>query len=185
MRRRTEDDMSLRTALRELPQRDPPEAAWGKIQAKLDELPPMRSKRRLRPPLAIAASLVFAAAAAVLLYTATIQDQPQLAVTGIEPGRDATDDQPGDLAALVEESARLERTLYALPRFDGVVRVGTASTIAGLEDHIAWIDAELSASEALDADPGYRQVLWQERVEIMNALIDVQYAQLPAFVLLQ
>jgi len=93
--------------------------------------------------------------------------------------------QPEALAALVAESARLERTLVALPRYDGVVRVGTASTIAGLEDHIAWIDDTLSASEAYDVDPVYRQALWRERVEMMTALIDVQYAQLPATVLLQ
>jgi len=182
MRRRAEDDLSLRAALRALPRHEPPAAVWDRVQAKLAEgAQAQRTTRRRWTHIALAASIVLAAVTALLTQ---MSSQGGNEATPLE-GPFTAGLPPAELADLVAESERLERTLVALPRFDGVVRVGTASTIAGLEDHIAFIDAEISASEALDADPIYRQALWQERVEVMNALVDVQYARIPAAMLFQ
>lgn len=183
MRRQFKDDMSLRAALRELPPREPPAAVWERIQADLAAVAePPAGYRPRRADVALAACIAVCATAALFVGFAyeRLDDASMVTASSNEAVH-----EPVELAALVAESARLERTLVALPRYDGVVRVGTASTIAGLEDYIAWIDAEMSATEAFDVDPGYRQVLLQERVELMTALIDVQYAQLSATVLLQ
>jgi hypothetical protein len=200
MRRRTEDDLSLRSALRGLPQREPPAALWGRIEAALAEHDADNvSAQAPAAPLG-AASIRYALAAgvaAVALLAAFVLTGHLRTSDSLEPVQrvvdapettvvtdDLTRDDLGDFAELLAESARLERALVAMPRHEGVIRVGTAGTIAGLEDHIAWIDAELSASAALEFDPSYQEGLWRDRVLVMNALVDVHYAQLPVRVLL-
>jgi hypothetical protein len=53
----------------------------------------------------------------------------------------------------------------------------TAGAIVGLEDRIAFVDAQLSYAAAQDLAPPYREALWGERVELMNALVFVRFAQ--------
>ncbi len=185
--------MSLRAALRRLPKREPPPEIWRRIEAGLAEHD--RSKPGDVPSKThdrCALHYMFAAAiAASVVLTVTLligrADAPQSAAP-VQRVTDAVLEPPERSAAIAEllaESARLERVLIAFPRHDGVIRVATAGTIAGLEDQIAWIDSELSTSAALDDDdPMYQEVLWRERVEVMNALVDVHYAQVPSRVLL-
>ncbi|HUF71934.1 MAG TPA: hypothetical protein VMR74_03430 [Gammaproteobacteria bacterium] len=81
---------------------------------------------------------------------------------------------------LVEQTAQLEQLLALMPAPRRAMRAGTASTIVGLEDRIALIDAVLESPDA--AEPEYREALMRDRVEIMNALVNVRYAQSRAFV---
>jgi hypothetical protein len=53
----------------------------------------------------------------------------------------------------------------------------TAMTIAGLEDRIGMIDAQLTYSTARGVAQPEREALWGERVELMNALVHVRFAQ--------
>ncbi|HSD73489.1 MAG TPA: hypothetical protein VLB75_01895 [Steroidobacteraceae bacterium] len=78
---------------------------------------------------------------------------------------------------LVAESQRLESLLAALPREPRLTRAQTALTVADLEDRIQWVDYRLGlASEAgLDAEPAER--LWRERVDLLNSLVAVRYAE--------
>jgi hypothetical protein len=78
--------------------------------------------------------------------------------------------------ALVAESARLERLLAEMPAPRPLMAGSTASTIVGLEDRIAFVDEQLSVAAAGDVASLYRQALWGERVELMNALVYVRYA---------
>jgi hypothetical protein len=57
----------------------------------------------------------------------------------------------------------------------------TAGTIVGLEDRIAYVDAQLSYAAARDLAPPYRRALWGERVELMNTLVYVRLAQMQGF----
>ena len=57
----------------------------------------------------------------------------------------------------------------------------TAGTIVGLEDRIAYVDAQLSYAAARGLAPPYRKALWGERVELMNALVQVRFAQTQGF----
>jgi hypothetical protein len=84
-------------------------------------------------------------------------------------------------ASLVQESARLERVLDGLRAQPRVVRVGTAATIAGLEDRIAWIDDRLMFARPLGLSPVERQALYRQRVELLNALVQVRYADARRF----
>jgi hypothetical protein len=83
---------------------------------------------------------------------------------------------------LVEESMRLEELLALMPAPRRVMRADTASTIVGLEDRVALIDAALSQTGAEADVPEYRTALMLDRVEVMNALVNVRYAQSRAFV---
>lgn len=184
MRRRTEDDLSLRAALRSLPDLDPPQAAWERLQSALDErelnaeAASPRSHARIR--YALAASIAVLALFSATLFIATNPLRTPVGQSADVTPQRAEPNVSLALADLVAESARLERELTALPRYRGAMRVGTAGTIAGLEDQIAWIDTALTTNVAFDADTNYQEDLWRERVEVMNALVEVHYAQLPA-----
>src|SRR5690606_15320569 len=94
-----------------------------------------------------------------------------------EPQSEPESDPSADYARLVAESARLELMLAALDRPPRLMNAGTALTIAGLEDYIVLVDEQLNYAEARDVDLRYREALWRERVDAMNALLHVRYAQ--------
>jgi len=83
---------------------------------------------------------------------------------------------------LVEESMRLDQLLALIPEPRRVMRADTASTIVGLEDRVALIDAALRRTGTETKVPEYRTALMLDRVEVMNALVNVRYAQSRAFV---
>ena len=80
-------------------------------------------------------------------------------------------------APLVVESARLERVLAQLRAQPQIMNAGTAGTIAGLEDTLAALDEQLTFAAAGGVGPAERETLWRERVNVMNALVQVRYAQ--------
>ena len=84
---------------------------------------------------------------------------------------------PASYPALVQESARLDRALRRLPYQRPMMSAETATTIAGLEDRIALIDEQITYSNARGVPQPQRIALWGERVDLMNALVHVRYAQ--------
>lgn len=80
------------------------------------------------------------------------------------------------LDTLISRSAQLEAVLHALPQRPGIVRASTADLITGLQDGVALIDYQLN----LNADklsPDQSRQLWQQRVDFMNSLVNVRYAE--------
>jgi hypothetical protein len=170
----------LKRELAALPELAPPPAAKTRVLAAMRRAavePPRRGHWHIAfPAMAIAAA---AAVAAVLLFW-----QPR---GGPGEGALATDDGAvpisfEEYAALVAQSAELERVLGTLPAPRAVMRAGTAGTIASLEDRIAQIDQELMFATAAGVDSGQQATLWQDRVEVMNALLQVRYANSQAFI---
>ena len=84
-------------------------------------------------------------------------------------------------ASLVEESARLERALDEIQFRPRVVRASTAATIDGLEERIGLIDEQIMFARALGLSAADRQVLYRQRVELMNALVQIRYAEARRF----
>lgn len=84
-------------------------------------------------------------------------------------------------ASLVAESARLERVLDGIQYRPRVVRASTAATIDGLEDRIGWIDEQLMFARVLGLSAPDRQALYSQRVELMNALVQIRYAEAQRF----
>lgn len=159
--------------LRELPSSVTPPERWSAINATLAGETLNRMPRR-RP------GWFIPAASAALVLVAVL-----FTVRNHRP--DATpssDSVAADMAplhesrqALVAESQRLESLLASLPTEPRLTRAQTALTVADLEDRIQWVDYRLGlASEAgLAAEPAHK--LWRERVDLMNSLVAVRYAE--------
>lgn len=85
--------------------------------------------------------------------------------------------EPGDMAQLMARSQHLEQVLRAMPEGPQVVSADTAGTISVLEDRVAMIDYQLGMAEQPELSSAQLQRLWQERVDVMNSLVQVRYAQ--------
>lgn len=178
----------VRERLRALPDEAPPSEAWTRIAAAAR--PPYGYRRRGRA--AGFAAAVAAAAAAAWVYIGVLDAPPrgssappsQLANSRDElqlplaADRPAAPTRPPAYAALIEESARLEQLLMRLHPRPRRMNAATAITIADLEDRVAVLDEQLSFAAAAGVDERQRRALWRERVDVMNALVQVRYAQL-------
>jgi hypothetical protein len=146
--------------LRELPELAPPPGVWERV---LEAERARRAARRFWHRAVAMAAAAAVVAVGVGAYLVNV------------PGESDAATATRTYEALVAESARLERVLAEMPAPRPLMAGSTASTIVGLEDRIAAVDAELSYAAAQDAP--YRQALWGERVELMNALVHVRFAQ--------
>jgi len=173
MHARTEDLLRLR----ELPELAPPPGVWERV---LEGVGARTAARRFRRRAALLAAAVVIAAAVPVSYVATREAEvPTFALVRLAPERVPWDE--ASYAPLIVESARLERVLAGMPPPRPVVVGTTAGTVVGLEDRIAYVDAQLSYAAARDLAPPYRKALWGERVELMNALVQVRFAQTQGF----
>jgi hypothetical protein len=178
-------------ALRNLAQLEAPPGAWERIAA-VERDTRYRSPRWLRR--AAGAGVAAAVAAAAIVYLGAPRERPAADVaTATTPAAPApAAERPFDLlaagrvggrvvpasyTALVAESARLEGLLGQISYQRPLMSGATASTIAGLEDRIAVIDEQLTYSTARRLPEPQREALWSERVDLMNALVHVRYAQ--------
>ena len=173
----------MKDALGALPEIEPPEDGWARISAELDR----RRSPRFGAPLrwASGAAIAATAAAAAMLYLMGPIEPAQVApgtivAEGVRQDPFAGAVMPASYVALVQQSAALERMLARIPYQRPVMTAGTASTIVGLEDRIAFIDEQLTLAAGNGAEVPQRQALWGERVELMNALVHVRFAQAQA-----
>jgi hypothetical protein len=148
-----------------LPEFGPPPDGWEAIQA----------ARRLRAagesrrwPVAIAATMLVAVAGLAWQLQST---QREL-TSGNSPAAD-----PAIVAGdtVRTENARLEMLLASLPEMR-VIRGSTAFTVSQLEDRLAFVDDRLSRITLEPNAPEHAERLWRERVELMNSLVQVLYA---------
>ena len=194
---------SVRHALRGLPELAAPDGVWERIAAAEREARPRIAPWRKYAAGAGIAAAVAALAVFVIgspsrpaggyatppaiprdngLITDTIREPPPTVVgaeTPFDPDGLLVDNRvvPASYPALVQESARLDRALRRLPRQRPMMSAETATTIAGLEDRIALIDEQITYSNARGVPQPQRVALWGERVDLMNALVHVRYAQ--------
>lgn len=146
-----------------LPGFEPPPDGWQAVQrARRERL----SRASRRWPLALAAG-VFAAAAALAWQLWSPQGELKPDVGGL----------PFVLASVEvrAENARLEWLLATLPE-QRAMRGSTAYTVAELEDKLAEVDDHLSRVALEPNAPERAERLWQERVSLMNSLVQVRYA---------
>jgi hypothetical protein len=153
---------------------DPPAAGWAGVEA-------ARRRRESR----IGAGMPAALAALLLASVATLAAWHQAA-------RRASADAAVAEAATVEASAveaariaiaaearaenvRLESILAALPERHAM-RGSTAFTVAELEDRLVLLDDRLSRVALEPNAPERSERLWRERVDVMQSLVQVRYA---------
>ncbi len=165
-----------RCALRALPAIEP-SVAWSQVQSKLDSLrlgAPVRSQTRKRVA-RTTVGLAIAASAAVAAVVITLQ-QTQVDSPEQQPLAAAPANTTADLTSLIERSRRLDTLLQAMPERPRIERVSMAATLDTMEERIQWLDYQLSYA-AGDLDAMQSERLWQERVELMDSLVKVRYAQ--------
>jgi len=146
-----------RTArLRALPQLAPDRDRFSTVRARLDV---ERKHRHWRNGVVVG----LAAAAAVVL------------IVGHDMMHPADLDAEQQLQSAVAQSQQLEQTLHQWHPDQRVVDGHTAAVVAELENRIAQLDAQIDDAARLQtSDRLPREVaLWQQRVGLMNALIDV------------
>ncbi|MBL8268909.1 hypothetical protein [Steroidobacter sp.] len=165
---------TIRGELQALPQFEPPALAWDRIRQTVPE-----HNRGLRPH---RVGLAAAAAAAITLTVIAL-------VTGYADRRNA--DAAAELAQvvpqvedaiphvneLVAQSQELEQLLRKLPDRPRIERVSTAATIDTIEQRIQWLDFQLSSAPEGDLSEAQSRQLWRERVELMDSLVKVRYAE--------
>jgi hypothetical protein len=165
---------SARSRLQELPSFDAPPDAWSRIS------------RRVAAPAAKSARMIWAtgaAAAAVgvlAIMILVIRNDGSQTAAVVEPEpRQASAVAPPEppVAALIAQSQELEQLLHALPQRPLIERVSTAATLDTLEQRIQWLDFQLSDAPEGSFDDAQAQRLWRERVELMDSLVKVRYAE--------
>jgi hypothetical protein len=169
----------MQSALRALPALEPP----GDVLARVLEAKDAGDAGRSRWLRLAAGAGVAAAVATVAIVYATTSGRPEpevvppTVVASGEPGGTHPVATPVSYVSLVERSAQLDQLLAALPAQRPLMTGATASTIAGLEDRIAFVDEQLAFSAAGKVPVPQRAALWSDRVELMNALVSVRYAE--------
>jgi hypothetical protein len=154
-----DNNMRLGVALAQLPLEAPERDAWPLLAARL------QAKRRApRWPLALAASLLLG-----LLFLPKVATSPTTPPTSVaSQGADAAAVQQAQLSALMSESQRLERLVYAAD--EGASSATAAAISAAYEDQLHALDAELAANR----DPARALPLWQRRVELLRGVAAVE-----------
>ncbi|MFZ1904893.1 MAG: hypothetical protein WAU56_05825, partial [Steroidobacteraceae bacterium] len=84
---------------------------------------------------------------------------------------------PGELPQIRAAEAGADRWLASLPSEPLLVRVGTRAAVTTLEDRIAQVDDLLSAQRADRAPPAHLLALQQQRLQLVDSLAQVRYAE--------
>lgn len=170
-------------ALRSLRPRGTMPDRWDAIRREL-ALPefgsvPAQRVSRPRPgwllPAASAAVVMLA-----VLFAINRQSVPDVDSTDVSQVVPSATDAGGptpEHRELVSESQRLEGLLQALPAESRITRAGTALTVADLQDRLQWVDYRLAVGSDGQLDTQQRQRLWRERVDLLNSLVAVRYAE--------
>lgn len=162
---------TIRCEMQALPQFEPPAIAWDRIRQTIPE-----RSRGLRPrKVGLAAA---AAAAITLTVIAVIASQSDRRSMGAatEPEAPARQRVP-HVDELVAQSQQLEQLLQKLPDRPRIERVSTAVTIDTIEQRIQWLDFQLSTALDGDLSEAQSRQLWRERVQLMDSLVKVRYAE--------
>lgn len=169
-------------ALQSLPALEPPSGIWESIaETSFDSSNSSARQWPLRSM--IAATL----AAVVVLAVIRSPQPPEFRETILETNAEIADADSIQRAAtstydsLVAESEDLERQLNQIGYQPKLISAGTMSTIVSLEDEIALVDAQLMYARTLQ--PMQTEALWETRVGLMDALVNVRYthSQLSGF----
>jgi len=157
-----DNGIALADALHALPLELPERSAWPALAARLDQ-------RRKRNRLTV--RWPFAAAAAAVLVLALLPRGGTLtgdtATHAVATTKNAT---PTRLAALMTESAQLER-LIAAANDDGASSGSTAALGLQMEDSLQHLDASLNSGALTDQQ---QFALWQQRVNLLRQIASLE-----------
>jgi hypothetical protein len=168
-------DMQLK--LQSLPPLDAP-SSFTEIRRAMAR--PVAQPRRLVSPRLVAA---VAFVALTTIFFVALRDETASRVAEHDAPPAQPQEQPTDVVEharvpeLVAQSQRLEDLLQRLPERPRVERVSTAAMIDTIQDRIQWLDFQLSDAPDSGLSEEQTQRLWRERVELMDSLVKVRYAE--------
>ena len=157
---------AVRDELNRLPAYAPPEL-WAVIEARLGAVSARTPPRRW--------TQLAATGSIVALVLALASSLPQLRIAA--PLSSGSVAGPAPLQSLVERSQRLEATLRQLPQRPAVEVAANSVAIDALQSRIQRLDLELTSDAAGASDPDRLQALWNQRVNLLNSLFGVRYAE--------
>jgi hypothetical protein len=164
--------------LHQLPEAAAPPYGWAEFQRRAR--PARRAARRLASGGAlVTAAVVLIAAAAVAIRIAAPgpRSAPLARAARVAAGRAAEDTLAAELPQVRAAEAGATRWLASLPTEPAVVRVGTRAAVTTLEDRIAQVDDLLSAERADRAPAAHLLALQEQRLLLVNSLVQVRYAE--------
>jgi hypothetical protein len=168
----------LRSQLRQLPGFAPPQGAWAAIEQRLSNPRPVTTRVLGKRAALLIAGLLGATLLPALLWQSR-RDRPSTNHPSINADFGGIRAQP--LSSLVARSQRLEALLRGLPR-PAVERAATSAAIDELQARIQLLDvqlsgAQLSGGEGSEPDRGQAQQLWAARVQLLDSLVSLRYAE--------
>jgi hypothetical protein len=167
-------DEYLSQRLAELPPADGGSGGWQAVQAKLRRRSESYVRAQQVARYSMAASVVVLACVLALVFAQRMRPSGTPLAASVQPVAAARPANP--VEALRARSVALEQVLAALPERPAVARAGTALPIDTLEAQVLWLDHQLSGGDDL-ASPLDEEQLWRERVEVMNSLVRLRYAE--------
>jgi hypothetical protein len=161
----------LKNELRQLSAFDAPAGAWTAIRERLKN-PPL--ERRVIPWQWVTAAAVagWALGIAALVH---LSHRPLINDTTSASNQVRASSGSDPVQALVSRSQHLETVLRTLPPRPTVERATTSATIDELQAGIQMLDQQLSA--AIRDNQEQTQRLWSARVDLMDSLVYVRYAE--------
>jgi hypothetical protein len=146
---------------------------WSAIAAELSRSPYEVMAPRPRPGWLLPA----ASAALVLAVVLLTFGEREAPTPPVGAGTATTIAPAATHADLLAESQRLESLLASLPAEPRITRAQTALTLADLEDRLQWVDYRISLASEVGLGRADAELLWRERVDLLNSLVAVRYAQ--------
>ena len=166
-----------RAKLQSLPQLDAP-SSFQEIQRALAR--PVAAPRRVVSARLVAA-LAFVTLTTIFFIALRDQTAPSFAGRKAEsvehPTPPAEVIETAPVPELVARSQQLEGLLQKLPDRPRIERVSTAAMIDTIEERIQWLDFQLSDARDSGLNEEQTRRLWRERVELMDSLVKVRYAE--------
>ena len=163
----------MRARLQALPSVDAPSSAWAGIQARVGE---GQSAPPRRIGWAIAAGVVVALVTGLLVRE--LASGPEaLPVASVPSPQIVPAEAVVPLEELVAQSRELDELLNYLPERPAVERVSMAVTIDTIQQRVQWLDQQLSYAPDTGLDDAQAYRLWRERVDLMDSLVKVRYAE--------
>ena len=166
----------MQSRLRTLPSPAAP-PAWEQIQVRIhDRSCERRSSLQRRRFMSVAAVAGFAVLA-IMMGVRLLESEPPGAELQVTDGLPAPSQPTAALDQLVAQSRELDDLLRNMPQRPRVERVSLAATTDTIEQRIQWLDFQLSFEPEVDLSQEQAQRLWRERVDLMDSLVKVRYAQ--------
>jgi len=166
-----------RAKLQSLPQLDAP-SSFQEIQRAMTR--PAAVPRRFVSARLVAA-LAFVTLTAIFFIALRDGTSPAVARRAAEPIEQPTPStdviETARVPELVARSQQLEDLLQKLPDRPRIERVSTAAMIDTIEERIQWLDFQLSDARDSGLNEEQTRRLWRERVELMDSLVKVRYAE--------